>query len=457
MSAERHDTGTHLVARLDRIPIWPYPMSMLWIIGAGFFFAFFDIVTIGFALPVLTREFAVSAEHATWAVTSGLIGYILGSFLDSRIGDRYGRRISLYLSVAAFSFGSLLCATSTSLNQLIFWRFISGMGIGAEIALVTTYMAESSPAPLRGRFTGWTIVAAYLGFAAVPLLAFHLVPGYAWGWRALFVIGALGGLAIGFMRKGMPDSLHWLIDQGRLDEARAQLEVLEERATAKLGHALPPVPITANPAPTTQAARPGVRALLSSPYRERLLVLAVLWFVYYVGNYAWLTLAAELFSKHGLSLSQTIGSLSFTGFGFVAGAVVAVYISDRLDRRIVAAVTALCWAAILAVIGFTASASTIPILGFAASFTIGLIVPLLYTITGESFPTSARATGVSLSDGIGHLGGAFCGQIVFGVEAITGFSGAFLAMAATGLLTAGLVMLTTKGTGRSLNADTETG
>ena len=82
---------------------------------------------------------------------------------------------------------------------------------------------------------------------------------------------------------------------------------------------------------------------------------------------------------------------------------------------------------------------------------------MLYTITGESFPTSARATGVSLSDGIGHLGGAFCGQIVFGVEAMTGFSGAFLAMAATGLLTAGLVMLTTKGTGRSLNSDTEAG
>jgi putative MFS transporter len=453
MSTTQPTTGPELIARLDRIPIWPYPTSTLWIIGAGFFFAFFDIVTIGFALPVLTREFGVSEEQATWAVTSGLIGYILGSFLDSRIGDRYGRRISLYLSVGAFSLGSLLSATSTTLDQLLFWRFVSGMGIGAEIALVTTYMAECSPAPLRGRFTGWTIVAAYLGFAAVPLLAFHLVPEYTWGWRALFLMGALGGIAIGFMRKGMPDSLHWLIEQGRLEEAQANLEAAEVRAESRLGRALPPpAAVTETPDGAPESAPAGIRALFLPPYRSRLLILASLWFVYYVGNYAWLTLAAELFSKHGLSLSQTIGSLSFTGFGFVAGAITAVYISDRVDRRVAAAATALVWAAILAGIGFTASATTIPVLGFIASFTIGLIVPLLYTITGESFATGVRATGVSLSDGIGHLGGAFCGQIVFAVEATAGFSGAFLAMAATGLLSAGLVMLTTRNTGRALNA-----
>ena len=104
----------------------------------------------------------------------------------------------------------------------------------------------------------------------------------------------------------------------------------------------------------------------------------------------------------------------------------------------------------LAAIGFAASPSTIPILGFIASFTIGLIIPLLYTITGESFSTEIRATGVSLSDGFGHIGGAFCGQIIFGIEAFAGFSGAFVAMAATGLITAGLVMLTPRNTGKSL-------
>lgn len=446
-------SSADLIARLDRIPVWPYPRWILVVVGAGFFFAFFDIVTIGFALPVIQEQFNVSSEAASWAITSGLIGYILGSFLDSRIGDRFGRRVSLFLSVGAFSVGSVLSATSPTLEWLVVWRFVSGMGIGAEIALVTTYMAEMSPAPLRGRYTGWTIVAAFIGFAVVPLVALVLVPVYPWGWRLLFVVGGLGGVLIALMRRGMPDAFHWLISHGRLDEARATLEGAEKLAEERMGSALP------EPEPANFVAGSaqgiGFSTLFRPPSRRRLPLLGALWFVYYVGNYAWLTLAAELFSKHGLSLSQSIASLSVTGFGFVAGALAAVFSSDRIDRRYSAAAMCLVWAASLAAIGFFASPATIPVLGFIASFTIGFVIPILYTITGENFPTPVRATGVSLSDGIGHLGGAFCGQIIFAVEAFGGFQGAFLAMAATGVASAILVGFLDRHTGERLDTGSE--
>ena len=57
------DAGA-ILARLDRIPVWPYPRSVLWIVGFGFFFAFFDIVTIGFAVPVVATQFGISSELA---------------------------------------------------------------------------------------------------------------------------------------------------------------------------------------------------------------------------------------------------------------------------------------------------------------------------------------------------------------------------------------------------------
>ena len=66
-------SGALLLARLDRIPVWPYPRSILAIVGAGFFFAYFDIVTIGFALPVLSKEFGVSAELASWGSAMAII------------------------------------------------------------------------------------------------------------------------------------------------------------------------------------------------------------------------------------------------------------------------------------------------------------------------------------------------------------------------------------------------
>ena len=128
-----------LLQRLDQLPLWPYPRKLLFVIGIGFFFSFFDIVTIGLALPEITTQFSITADIATWAITSSLIGYIIGSFLDSRISDLFGRKVALYLSITFFSVGSILSATSTNIDTLVFWRFIIGMGAGSEIANVTTY------------------------------------------------------------------------------------------------------------------------------------------------------------------------------------------------------------------------------------------------------------------------------------------------------------------------------
>ena len=170
-----------VLARLDRIPVWPYRRSLLWIVGAGYFFAFFGIVTIGYALPVISKQLDVSTGAAATAVTSGLVGYIFGAYADSTIADIWGRRISLAISVGLFTLGTLVAAFSQSLAFLVVWRFIAGLGIGAEIASVTSYMGELSPAPLRGKYTSWATTLAYAGFSVVPIIAYFLVPAYPWG------------------------------------------------------------------------------------------------------------------------------------------------------------------------------------------------------------------------------------------------------------------------------------
>src|SRR5436309_8182016 len=209
----RHDPSTATtrrrpgpLARLDRIPVWPYEKRLLWVVGAGYFFAFFDIVTISFALPVIATQFHSSKGAVSLSVTSSLIGYIIGAFADSTIADKWGRKLSLEISVAVFSIGTVLAALSTNVTELIIFRFISGLGIGAEIAAVTTYIGELSPARLRGRYTSWATTCAYAGFAVVPFIARGLVPNFASGWRILFLIGALGGVTILFMRRGLPPS-----------------------------------------------------------------------------------------------------------------------------------------------------------------------------------------------------------------------------------------------------------
>src|SRR5579875_785079 len=102
-----------VTARLDRIPVWPYERKLLWIVGAGYFFAFFDIVTISYATPVIATQFHVSKATVALSVTSSLVGYIIGAFLDSTIADKWGRPLSLMLSVSVFSLGTVLAALST--------------------------------------------------------------------------------------------------------------------------------------------------------------------------------------------------------------------------------------------------------------------------------------------------------------------------------------------------------
>jgi len=442
------DRSGTILARLDRIPIWPYPRSVLCIVGFGFFFAFFDIVTIGFAVPVITKQFTISSELASWTITSSLLGYIIGSFLDSRIADRFGRRLALMISVSLFTVGSLMSSVSTGIWWLIAWRFISGMGIGAEISAVSTYLSELSPAAARGRNTAWAIAAGMLGFAVVPLIALALVPHFDWGWRALFVVGALGGLVIGVMRRGLPHSAHWLLNRQRDSEAEAVVEDAERLAIKRLGHDLPPPGANVTEPPIGHGS---FRNLLEPPYFKRLILITTIWFIYYIGNYAWLTLAPTLFVKVGYSLAHSISFMVLTGVGFVVGACIAALISDRRERKITLSVTALVWAAALAAIGLTPSDLVIMVCGFIASTTIGLLIPILYTYTAENFPTGFRATGVSATDGIGHLGGALAPIIVLAVYHHWGFAVAFYTMAATGLMTAALLVLGVRTTRRSLD------
>ncbi len=437
------------LARLDRIPVWPYERKLLWVVGAGYFFAFFDIVTISFAAPVIATQFHVSKSTVTLSVTSSLIGYIIGALANSTISDKWGRRLSLTISVAVFSVGTILAAISTNVTELIIFRFIAGLGIGAEIAAVTTYISELSPARLRGRYTSWATTAAYAGFAVVPFIARALVPTFASGWRILFLIGALGGLTILFMRRNLPPSPRWLVTQGRTDEAHELVAEAEEKAREEVDGRLPepePVPDEA------KAERFPIAALMRPPMVGRLALFIGIWFVYYIGNYGWLTLAPTLFTDKGYSLADSTTYLIVSGIGFLVGAFATTRFSDRLERKYTCAVFAFVWGIALLVIGYRVSPGIIIVFGFIASTAIGLLVPMLYTYTAEHFPTPARATGIALTDGLGHIGGALAPLIVLGAYSAWGFSSSFLVMAISGFVAGLLILLGIRATGSSLES-----
>jgi putative MFS transporter len=420
--------------------------------GAGFFFAFFDIITIGLSLPVFSKQFNVPLSMALWTITSSLIGYIFGAFCDGRLSDFFGRRIALFLSVAAFSIGSLLSACSQNLETLIVCRFIIGLGIGAEISNVVTYVSELSPAKIRGRITAIPICIAFLGFAIVPFVGLLLVPNFSWGWRALFVIGGLGGLILFWMRRSMPESIRWLVAHDRLDEAASQLKQAESQIIKKIGKPLPPVERL-----NTEHSQQNLSLLTTIKANLKPLVLfAFIWFFYYLGNYAWLTLSTKLFMLAGFKLASSLLILGISSLGFVVGSLLAIFYGDRLERQHLAVFLASLWGLLLLFIAFWHTEISIIIFGFLATTAISFIIPIMYIFTSEQFATKTRATCLSITDGLGHLGGAFCGQYTFFFydafkDGGDGVNAAFVALAATGFITALLLTFGKKMTGSSLD------
>ena len=136
----------------------------------------------------------------------------------------------------------------------------------------------------------------------------------------------------------------------------------------------------------------------------------------------------------------------------------ATWLGDAFERKYIILVGMLVWTLAFAAIGIFAGAALIYLSVFILAALLGFFLPLMYALTAESFPTRARATGVSLTDGVGHLGGAIGPILATGVFAWGGIGGGFttvfLFMAASGLITAAILPFTIRATRKSLEVVT---
>lgn len=423
-----------ILARQDRIDVWALPWRYLAIIGTGYFFTFYDISDIGFAIPQIQTQFHLTGNESTFlALAIGLIGYAVGSVLIGTLADRVGRFRMLIVTIILTAIGSFGDAASSGLTMLVIFRFITGMGVGADLNLVSTYIGEMAPARLRGRISVLTFLVGIIGQAVTPLIALALIPGLHDGWRWLFIIGGVIAVIALIARLELPESPRWLALHGRVDEADALVTEMERRAGAR-GDTL------AQPDPAAVDLRTGFpyRDLLRPPYVGRVLVFLALWFCWYIGNYGFLGDAADLFKNKGLSAGTTY--LAIGAAGYPLGAFVMAYAIDRYERKILLLVSTVVWVIAMVVIGLAISEALVIVGAFLASTALGMFLQAGYTYTAESFPTRARASGFALCDGLGHGGGALGALVLPSVVASASFFVGFVGIGATGLL-AGLIAL----------------
>ena len=448
--------GRALLDRMDRLPGWPLPGFDLVVLGVAYFFVFYDITDVGFAMPAIVKQFHLSDNDVKFvAIAIGLIGYIAGSLLIGVLADRRGRRLAFLTSLLVAGLGSLGTVFATGIISLSVWRFVTGMGVGAALNLASTYVGEFSPASQRGRISVTMFMIGIIGQAITPFVALALVPNFEIGWRILFLIGALIGLAGVLFGMRLPESPRWLIHQGRLEEAEVMVGSMEKRFDPKdlAAAVVPPADALEGTSPSDDDDLNPVSTmyeLTHGQYGRTVLAMVTMWFLWYIGNYGFLGDAATLFTAHGMGIGSSILYLAVGAIGYPVGAGIMVITADKIERKYLIFAATVVWLIGLLLIGTLANAAIVTIGSFLASLALGSYLQVAYTFTAERFPTRLRARGFALADGGGHLGGAVGALLLPTLVTGTTFFIGFAAIGVTGLLAGAIALGGPKTSGRSL-------
>src|SRR5437667_2469987 len=299
-------TGAALIARQDRIPVWSLDYLFIGIIGVGFLFTFFDIfdINVSFIQTCITLVSgctpASAANYLGLPLLLNLSGYVVGALILSPLADRFGRRDMLLVTLLITGLGSLYNAFVGDYTNFIIARTITGIGIGADLALVATYISEVAPGSGRAKYTSIIFVMSALGsflgiwlglLLTTPATPFPLGlpfavagPAFEIGWRWMYGIGALLALVGILMRFQLPESPRCLVSRGRIDEAEEIVVSMEKRALIRVSD-LPPIG-TELFTHHEHERRGTYWDILSNPtYLRRTLVLLFMWFFSFITVY----------------------------------------------------------------------------------------------------------------------------------------------------------------------------
>ena len=380
--------------RLDRLPIGSFHYRIMWLIGIGMFFDGFDIYVAGTVLASTVQSgFSTLPQNALF-VSVTFVGMMIGSFLTGFLGDRYGRRFTYQVNLLLFGLASLAAAFAPSMEVLIALRFLIGIGLGAENVVGYSTLTEFVPAQSRGKWLGLMAVFVVTGLPVASLLGYVIVPTF--GWRAMFVLGGLGALVVWYMRKNLPESPRWLEAVGRIDEAEALLQKIE--AEAGTGGPLPA------PAPQPLAPTVVLGSLFAPPMLQRLFTGCICLIVINTILYGFVTWLPTFFVKQGLSIATSFGYSLLMGLGAPVGSAIGAFTADSWGRKPTIVGASALAIALGLVYPMVKDPVLLPIVGFAFTIPVYVLVALLFGIyIPELFPTEIRlrASGICNTFGRG--------------------------------------------------------
>ncbi|MBI3399456.1 MAG: MFS transporter [Deltaproteobacteria bacterium] len=267
---------------------------------AGWVFDFYDLILYTFLLIPIGKELHFSNVLLSYILGASLAATALGGVVFGILSDKVGRKKVLQWTIITYSLGTFLSGLAPNFATLVLFRVITGFGVGGEWATGQTYIGETFPPRVRGRYGAFMQTGAPVGIALAAIVGGFAAP--AIGWRMCFILSGLPALIVIFIRKRLPESDMWL-----------EKKALTPRETGGLSKFL---------------------TLFSSRYRRlfiQSLILTVLDMSAYWFTYAWLP--GYLNQQRHFSMAKSALWMIVTQAGGFMGYLTFGFFADKFGRR----------------------------------------------------------------------------------------------------------------------------
>lgn len=414
---------------LDRGRLRPIQRRVVALSLLGITFDGVDIQIIGLAVPTLAQDWGAAPEAFAGVAAAGLAGMALGTSIVGTLGDRFGNKRMLGLSIFLLGVMTLASGLARDLTDLTILRFISGIGMGGALPNAVALVAGYAPVSRRAFWLAALSIATQVGGVLAGLLAAQVLPSL--GWRALFFIAGGAPLLLGIIiLLWVPETLHYLLRRGT--ESRRELE----RIVAELGgDALAPEHLITQET-RRDVARIGAISELFGAGRWKITV--ILWTLFvsvYLSMYMVPNWLPTMFVSEGLNAAEgSFGLAIYNIAGIIAGLTAGAVVARFGTRKplLIMVGGGLLWSLALAVIlgQVTLFAPVLILLVSLLAFSIiGALVSIV-AIAAAAYRPELRSTGAGAAFTAARIGAVLSSFLGAGAIAVGGAPLYFVIIAA---------------------------
>lgn len=343
-----------------------------------------------------------------WAMSSALIGCLLGALFSGYLSDKYGRKKMLIAASVLFTVSAWGTGAVNNFGLFIIYRIIGGLGIGIASNISPVYIAEVSPADIRGKFVSLNQLTIVTGILAAQIANWRIGAHFSmdntelnnisreWAWRYMFWAELIPAGLFFILSFIIPESPRWLAVNGKKDKARKIFEKIANTADAESSvNTIAEKNKTKEKNPFREIFNPKMRMIMAIG-----IVLAV--FQQWCGINIIFNYAHEIFSAAGYAVSDVLMNIVITGVCNLIFTFVAIFTVDKTGRRSLMLIGSAGLAIIYALIGagyYLHITGIIMLILVVAAISVYAMTmaPVTWVILSEIFPNKIRGTAMSVS------------------------------------------------------------